>query len=552
MSQTNKTLNVLLVDDDALDRRLVGLVLVKAAGLIRFNINYAQSLTEAMEKLAVPGFDIVLLDLNLPDSRGTETVQKVSQLVPDVPIVVLTGLDDEDAGLEAISGGAEDYLVKGSGLEYTLIKTIRYAIARKKSEANLRETKQQLELMNAKLIKATETATKMAAEADKANTAKSEFLANMSHEIRTPMNAIIGFGEVLSEESMTEEQKGYVKLILDSGKHLLGLINDILDFSKIEAGRIKAESVECNTSELLANVDSLMLPSAKQKNLELAIICTLEIPQIIVTDPIRLRQCLVNLVSNAIKFTEKGSVKLTVQPLVREQKHFIEFKVIDTGIGIPPEKLDAIFDAFTQGDGSTTRKYGGTGLGLTITRQVVNLMGGDVTVISEVGKGSTFTLTVPVNVVSDVNQDARHSQELINESHENDDLNGRFSGRVLVVEDSLTNQMLIKLMLEKLGFVITIAEDGFQAIDAMNGQVFDLIFMDMQMPNMNGYDATKKIRKLGIKTPIIAMTGSITHEDEKKCIESGCDEYVSKPINKSHLLKVISKYQTAAVASLSA
>jgi signal transduction histidine kinase len=552
MSQTNKTLNVLLVDDDALDRRLVGLVLVKAAGLIRFNINYAQTLTEAIEKLAVPGFDIVLLDLNLPDSRGTETVQKVSQLVPDVPIVVLTGLDDEDAGLEAISGGAEDYLVKGSGLEYTLIKTIRYAIARKKSEANLRETKQQLEQMNAKLIKVTETATKMAAEADKANTAKSQFLANMSHEIRTPMNAIIGFGEVLSEESLTDEQKGYVKLILDSGRHLLGLINDILDFSKIEAGRIKAESVECNISELLANVDSLMLPSAKQKNLELAIICTPDVPQIIVTDPIRLRQCLVNLVSNAVKFTEKGSVKLTVQPLVKEQKQFIEFKVIDTGIGITPEKLDTIFDAFTQGDGSTTRKYGGTGLGLTITRQVANLMGGDVTVTSEVGKGSTFTLIVSVNVVSDGNQDARHSEELLNGLHqENNDLNGRFSGRVLVVEDSLTNQMLIKLMLEKLGFVVTIAEDGFQAIDAMNGQVFDLIFMDMQMPNMNGYDATKRIHNLGIKTPIIAMTGSITHEDEKKCIEVGCDEYVSKPIDRNHLLKVISKFQTVAISSLS-
>ena len=550
MSQTNKILNVLLVDDDALDRRLVGLVLVKAAGLIRFNINYAQTLTEAMEKLAVPGFDIVLLDLNLPDSRGTETVQKVSQLVPDVPIVVLTGLDDEDAGLEAISGGAEDYLVKGSGLEYTLTKTIRYAIARKKSEANLRETKQQLELMNAKLIKVTETATKMAAEADKANTAKSQFLANMSHEIRTPMNAIIGFGEVLSEESMTDEQKGYVKLILDSGRHLLGLINDILDFSKIETGRIKAESVECNIPELLANVESLMLPAAKQKNLELMIISTSDIPQMIVTDPLRLHQCLINLVSNAIKFTEKGSIKLTVQPVTKEQKQFIEFKVIDTGIGISSDKLEAIFDAFTQGDGSTTRKYGGTGLGLTITRQVANLMGGDVNVISEVGKGSTFTLTVPVNTVPEEKQESGHlSQTQVQKNnlhHEDEEFNGQFSGRVLVVEDSLTNQILIKLLLEKLGFVVTIAQDGFQAIDAVNGQVFDLIFMDMQMPNMNGYDATKKIRNLGVKTAVIAMTGSIMHEDGNKCIEVGCDNYVSKPIDRRHLVKIISKYLTPA------
>ena len=364
------------------------------------------------------------------------------------------------------------------------------------------------------------------------------------------MNAIIGFGEVLSEESMTDEQKGYVKLILDSGRHLLGLINDILDFSKIETGRIKAESVECNIPELLANVESLMLPAAKQKNLELMIISTSDIPQMIVTDPLRLHQCLINLVSNAIKFTEKGSIKLTVQPVTKEQKQFIEFKVIDTGIGISSDKLEAIFDAFTQGDGSTTRKYGGTGLGLTITRQVANLMGGDVNVISEVGKGSTFTLTVPVNTVPDEKQESGHlSQTQVQKNnlhHEDEEFNGQFSGRVLVVEDSLTNQILIKLLLEKLGFVVTIAQDGFQAIDAVNGQVFDLIFMDMQMPNMNGYDATKKIRNLGVKTAVIAMTGSIMHEDGKKCIEVGCDNYVSKPIDRRHLVKIISKYLTPA------
>jgi len=230
MTQTNKTINVLLVDDDALDRRLVELVLVKAASLIRFNIDCAQTLAEALEKLTKPGFDIVLLDLNLPDSRGNENVQKVSNIVPNIPIVVLTGLDDEDVGLEAINSGAEDYLVKGSDLEYTLIKTIRYAIARKKSESNLRETKQELEQINVRLIKATDTANKMAAEADKANVAKSQFLANMSHEIRTPMNAIIGFGEVLAEEQMTDEQKKYVKLVLESAKHLLQMINGILDF----------------------------------------------------------------------------------------------------------------------------------------------------------------------------------------------------------------------------------------------------------------------------------------------------------------------------------
>ncbi len=552
MTQTNKTINVLLVDDDALDRRLVGLVLVKAAGLIRFNIDYAQTLAEAMEKLATPGFDIVLLDLNLPDGRGTENIQKVSSIVPNVPIVVLTGLDDEDVGLETISSGAEDYLVKGSGLEYTLIKTIRYAIARKMSETNLRETKQELERMNARLIKATETANQMAAEADKANVAKSQFLANMSHEIRTPMNAIIGFGEVLADESMTDAQKGYVRLILDSAKHLLQLINDILDFSKIETGRIKAENVDCSIPELLANVESLMLPAAKQKNLEFMMISLPDIPQTIVSDPVRLRQCLINLVNNAIKFTEKGSVKLTVQSVTREQKPFVEFQVVDTGIGISPDKLDAIFDAFTQADGSTTRKYGGTGLGLTITRQVASLLGGDISVVSQNGKGSTFTLSIPINALSgehEKNQPLAHTQILKNYHQEDRELNVKFSGRALIVEDSLTNQMLIKLLLEKLGFVVTIAEDGFQSVDAVNGQTFDLIFMDMQMPNMNGFDATKKLRNLGVKTPIIAMTGSVTHEGEGKCLEVGCDDYISKPIDRSKLLQIISKHLTPAAVA---
>jgi CheY-like chemotaxis protein len=221
--------------------------------------------------------------------------------------------------------------------------------------------------------------------------------------------------------------------------------------------------------------------------------------------------------------------------------------VVDTGIGISPDKLDAIFDAFTQGDGSTTRKYGGTGLGLTITRQVASLLGGDISVVSQDGKGSTFTLSIPVNALSGEhgkNQPLAHTQILKNYHQEDSELNGKFSGRVLIVEDSLTNQMLIKLLLEKLGLVVTIAEDGFQAVDAVNGQAFDLIFMDMQMPNMNGFDATKKLRNLGVKTPIIAITGSVTHEGEKKCLEVGCDDYISKPIDRSKLLQVISKHLT--------
>ncbi len=551
MTQTDNIVKVLLVDDDELDRKLVKIILSKATGAIRFEVDTAQLLAEALAKLSASSFDIVLLDLNLPDGRGIENVQKVYGCVPNVPIVMLTGLEDEEMGLETIRGGAEDYLVKGSGLEYTLVKTIRYAIGRKKTQASLIEAKQELEQTNARLVKATVTANKMAEEAEKANTAKSQFLANMSHEIRTPMNAIIGFGEVLSEESLTDTQKGYVKLMLDSGKHLLDLINDILDFSKVETGQMKAETIECNVPELLATVESLMNPVAKQKNLGFVVTCAPNTPEIIITDSAKIRQCLVNLVSNALKFTERGQVKLSAAPMTKEQKPFIEFQVVDTGIGIPSDKLDIIFNSFTQVDGSTARKYGGAGLGLTITRQLAKLMGGEVNVTSQEGKGSTFTLIVPADAANIEHREYQHfapAQAIKNDGHQEEaTLNSQFTGRVLVVEDSRTNQMLVKVVLEKLGFVVTIAEDGFQAINAVNGQAFNLIFMDMQMPNMNGFDATKKLRNLGVKTPIIAMTASVTHEGQEQCMQVGCDDYTPKPIDKAHMVRVISKYITPAV-----
>ncbi len=544
--------NVLIVDDDELDRRLVKLVLAKALNLIRFNVESAQSITKALETLVKNSFDIILLDLNLPDSRGTETVQKIFDVAPDVPIVVLTGLDDEEAGLTAIRSGAEDYLVKGDGLEYTLVRTIRYAIERKKAKASLIEAKQELEQINLRLVDATAKANELAAEAEKANTAKSQFLANMSHEIRTPMNAIIGFSEVLEEEPLTGQQKEYVKMILDSSKHLLELINGILDFSKIEAGRMRVESIECDVRTLLANIESLMSPSAKHKQLELKINCDENAPAAIVTDPAKLRQCIINLVSNSIKFTEQGCVRLIARPITKDNRSFMEFEVSDTGIGIPAEKLSILFKSFSQADGSTTRKYGGTGLGLAITRQLANLMGGDIIVQSETGKGSTFRLFVPTNITG--NQQYEHGNsagELITKKEHRDsqnDAQSEFTGRVLVADDSPTNQLLIKLLLEKLGFVVTVAQNGMEVIEAVKNQHFEMIFMDMQMPEMNGYTAAKRLRSMEVKTPIIAMTANIDEEDKNQCLQAGCDDYISKPIDRTYLIKVISSHLAAASA----
>jgi signal transduction histidine kinase len=550
MSQTDKPVNVLIVDDDELDKKLVKLVLAKPANLIRFNVETAQTVTEALEKFAKSSIEIILLDLNLPDSRGTETVQKIFGVAPGVPIVVLTGFDDEDAGLDAIRSGAEDYLVKGSSLEYTLVRTIRYAIERKKAQTSLIGAKEELERINARLLKATAIANEMAAEAEKANAAKSQFLANMSHEIRTPMNAIIGFSEVLQEEPLTQQQKEYIKMILDSGGQLLKLINDILDFSRVEAGRVKAETVECNVRALLANIESLMNPAAKQKNLEFGISCADDVPNAINTDLQKLKQCLINLINNAVKFTEQGYVKLNARLILKDEKPFIEFEVADTGIGVPADKLNSIFEAFVQADGSATRKYGGTGLGLTITRQLTRLMGGDINVESEVGKGSKFKLVVPANTVSGQQST---SENLENKLERNHHFQGEseilFSGRILVAEDSMTNQTLIKLLLEKLGFVVTIVQNGLEAVEAVKNQQFELILMDMQMPEMSGYNATKKIRALGVKTPVIAITASVAETNRAECMQAGCDDYVPKPIDRVYLVEVISKHLTVATVS---
>ncbi|MCK5616674.1 response regulator, partial [Candidatus Pacearchaeota archaeon] len=333
--------------------------------------------------------------------------------------------------------------------------------------------------------------------AEEMDQAKSQFLANMSHEIRTPMNAIIGFSDMLNDEELTDDQVGYVKLIRDSGEHLLQLINGILDFSKIEAGKLDIEVVECNIEEILGRIDSMLRPMAKEKGIQFEILQSEQLPAYLLTDPNRLQQCLINLINNAMKFTEEGHVYVKVSLLEENSQPNLCFAVEDTGIGIPDDKQDVIFCEFTQADGSTTRKFGGTGLGLSITKNLAELMGGSLRLTSEVGKGSVFSLVIPVGM--DV---AQQPALEMNDSANISDLSAnteqvRFSGCVLVAEDSPTNQILMKKLLEKKGIEVSIAEDGKIAVDECQGRSFDLIFMDMHMPGLNGIEATKKLREEG-------------------------------------------------------
>jgi PAS domain S-box-containing protein len=424
------------------------------------------------------------------------------------------------------------------------IGVVRDITERKHVEERLQKALAESAKLNKNLEESMAKETELAFRAETANAAKSRFLANMSHEIRTPMNAIIGFSDLLAEDDLTDEQIKNINIIREAGHNLLELINDILDLSKIEAGKINVEIMDWSLDKLLVSVESLMGLKAKEKGLEFRVIYGGNLPAQIRTDPARLHQCLVNLIGNAVKFTNKGHIYLTVSLEDGDGKQQIRFDVEDTGIGIPPDKLEVIFEAFEQADGSHTRKYGGTGLGLSITKQLAELLGGKVTVSSEVGRGSVFSLMIPAGVnVTRQPVLSHHNISCVTHLHDNKNEQAVVcSGRVLVAEDAPTNQALIKALLGRLGLSVTIANDGQEVVEKAKTGHFDLIFMDMQMPNMNGCDATRVLRQGGLKAPIVALTANVIKGDDQRCFEAGCDDYLPKPIDRLELKRVITKY----------
>jgi len=392
---------------------------------------------------------------------------------------------------------------------------------------------------------AEEEAARLKLVAERATRAKSDFLANMSHEIRTPLNSIIGMADVLSSSPLTPEQQKYVEVFQRNGVGLLNLINDILDLSKVESGKVELESTAFDLSEVILRAQEVVDGRAKAKGLELRQHIAPGVPMCLIGDPNRLRQVMINLLGNSIKFTERGHLEVRVeQDPEDERPGSLRFGVSDTGIGIPEDKLAAVFESFTQADSSTTRKYGGTGLGLTISRQLVELMGGRIWVESEVGKGSTFFFTAKLGVQED--QSARTVREEAQVSTGSID---RLADglRILVADDAEDNRFLILSYLNQAKCSIEIAVNGQEAAEKFRGGGFDVVLMDVEMPVLDGYGAVREIRRIEKEkgmpaTPVVALTAHAFADMADKSREAGFTAHLTKPIRKATLLQALGGY----------
>lgn len=520
--------DILIIDDDEDDFLIVQSLLEEISNEPP-HLTWAQDYAVGEKLLKENKHDICLMDYSLGEKTGIHLIRRAQEIGFKGPVILLTGMNDNNLDMIALEAGAVDYLVKDGLTAEQLARSIRYAIGRREIEIERIE--------------------RLKAEAE--NRSKSEFLAHLSHELRTPLSAILGFTELLirNEESHIHDNETSLtnlNIIHRNGKHLLGLLNDILDLSKIEAGKFELEVQPVKIIPLIADIFSLMHATAVDKNVSLELTALSKLPETVHTDPTRLRQILLNLIGNAIKFTYQGAVTVEVAVEQDDNTHAkLNFKIQDSGIGISQDNIDLIFKPFVQIKQSRIETRMGSGLGLTISRQLVQHLGGNIQVQSEVGQGSSFSFSVDIG---DISNESWYDMALKVECPENaHDSIPQFKGCVLVVDDLRDIRTLIGHYLAKTGVEIEYAGNGVEAIHKIVsqnqiGKSFDLILMDIHMPVKDGVQATKDIRSLGHVFPIVALTAAHMKGDRELYLANGFSDNLSKPVDQMRIVDVLSRY----------